>query len=242
MVVAHAVDGPTPSSRIQTIVSRDPTARLRRLTRAVSAWCRDVLGHPVPESDVVVRAGKLVVVLAGIAIERHAILLVIGSESPVERRASFGLADHLVRDTRRPVLVARPPTTSNRIVAATDLVDDTYPVLRRAASMGARFEAPVTFVSNVPHDERTEAVGIGERRSLLEALARSMGGGDARLIARRGAAEAILEVAREQDADLVVVGMRDDRAPTDERATVETIVTEARRSVFVVPLGVRGVP
>lgn len=242
MVVVHAVDGPTPSSRIQTTATPDPKPRLRRLTRAVGEWCSVVLGHRVPEADVVVRPGRVVNVLAGVAKERKAILLVVGSESPDARRASFGLADRLVASTRKPVLVARPPTTSNRIVAATDLVDDTYPVLRRAASLGTRFEAPVTFVSNVPHDERAEPTGIDERRSLLEALARSMGGVDALLLGRRATAQAILEVAREQDADLVVVGMRDGLARPDERTTVETIVTEARRSVFVVPIGFRGSP
>lgn len=225
LVVLHVVE--TTRARFHAKSDESQDAALLAVRHRIAMWCATTLGARSRAPEVVVRSGRVASVLIELATLRNAMLVVIGA------MAERSIAPRLLHGLARPLLVARPPRPVDAIVAATDLADDTYPVLRRAAMLGARLEAPVTFVTTVT--ERSSR-RIEEQSSLLAALARSIGDGiSSRVECAPRAVDAILGVARAQDADLLVVGARE-ASPASARGTADAVVGEARRSVLVVPI------
>ncbi|CAN5809912.1 hypothetical protein BH09MYX1_BH09MYX1_06700 [soil metagenome] len=225
IVVAHILER-LPASRFRHAAA-DPGARHALASRRIGEWCRNVLGTTRRGPEIIVRDGRVSSGILSIASEQRAVLVVIGA------RAQQFVAPRLLRESGSPILVARPPRPCGGIVAATDLADDTYPVLRRAAMFGERLGVPVTFVTNVGD---SAAPRFDERRALLRAIAQSVGDGiDSKIVQTRRSVDAILDAARTDDVDLVFVGAR--RAlSAPEPGTADAVVGEARRSVLVVPL------
>jgi nucleotide-binding universal stress UspA family protein len=153
-----------------------------------------------------------------------------------------------------PVLVAREATKDETIIAATDLQDTAYPVLRQAAKLGQQLDASVIALHNV--NPMPVLVGTGmawpitvypsnpvceARSARLTQISQKLPG-DAHPVIRNemNAADAILGEAREHDADLVIVGTRRRRNWFDRLVAgnvAAQVVNRAKRSVLVTPLG-----
>jgi nucleotide-binding universal stress UspA family protein len=173
----------------------------------------------------------------------RASLVVLASDA--HQRAEH--ATYLALRSNVPVLVAREAHAGGAIVAATDLDTSDYPVLRRAAELARRLNAPAVFVHNVgePHAAASEVADSGRRARLADAsrmLARLQGElapqATAVVSESATASDAVLAIAKDLDADLIVVGARQrswlGRALGGLMA--ERTAWRAPRSVLIVPM------
>jgi hypothetical protein len=92
-----------------------------------------------------VRAGDFVKETASVASTRGAQLLII----PPREGGVGARVISLAGASELPVLVLRGGGRFESLVAATDLEDDQYPILRRAHNLAQRLSASVTAVHNV---------------------------------------------------------------------------------------------
>jgi len=237
------------------------SARLQvSVVRRTRRWCASVLSRPLSEGRVRVRHGELGQVAATCISEIGAELVVM----PARDGRDGALVTRIAAAARVPVLVARRAAAGEGVVVATDLSDPRCPLLHRGVELAERLGAPVTFVHNVPPPEPEIPVGLGLALPLADPvaaptprsalLARRLGrlraeaarihpAAESVVVSRPVTTTAILDVSREREADVVVVGTRGRSwlsrlaAPSVARRVVE----RAARSVLVVPVdGPRG--
>lgn len=220
--------------------------RFVKLARRTRKWCDATLGTALPEGRVLVREGDFQTTVARIALEMEASLVVL---PPAEGRSGEQVTA-IALEAGVPVLVARAVMSSNVVVAATDLEDARYPVLRQASDLAARFRTGIVAVHNVRreagfegciHDHRRRRLALSRevdsRRKQLVELAAAL---DARLepvvVSQLSTTKAILAAARDRDADLVVVGARvSEEEPGPDSTTAVEVVEGSCRSILVMP-------
>jgi nucleotide-binding universal stress UspA family protein len=117
----------------------------------------------------------------------------------------------IVQQAPCPVLITRHTPATGRMVVGTDLSADSAAVVRAAALEQARTGAHATLVHCVPLSWRPSGVAIdgperGELLQRLEATARTAGLRAQHRIAVGPVGVALVTVAGELSADLVVVG------------------------------------
>jgi nucleotide-binding universal stress UspA family protein len=157
------------------------------------------------------------------------------------------LITRIVQDTAIAVLAARSTHHGDGIVAATDLSDQQYPVLRQGLRIACGQVAPITFIHNVKPDTVASRTHRCIRRSLvsLEDIGRELGAKCARITANQtNTVDVILTVAETQGASLIVVGTHlNPRHERDRRrkSVARQVVEQATRSVMVVPVRGPGV-
>lgn len=219
--------------------------------RGLREWLTEVSPAGWLSDDVCTRSGDFVSHTAARALAIDASLIVV---PPGEGRAGE-VAVRLARAAQLPVLVARDATFEEAIVAATDLKDRTYPVLRTAASLSRRLDAPVIALHNltplmlIPSTRRGSAVAADVGRSRAHArehLERALG----RLSNQTAAVvadevdpvDAILQEAEARNADIITVGTRPrswfERMLRSSLAA--RVVDGTERSVLVVPIDAAG--
>jgi nucleotide-binding universal stress UspA family protein len=252
--VVRVLDRPWPFS--PPSAEGDLLATLRSAEQAVMRASRDwqdlmaeaALEDLTPD-ELQTRSGDFVRQVATHAAEIDAGFIVM----PPSERRSGGLAAQLACATLRPVLVARDVSSAPRIIAATDLRDSAYPVLRMAMALGERLKAAIIALHNVSPLSfgnaavpASSAVSSACRRALTEAgrehLDRAIqllpGPATPRVAEQVDPVAAILQEARAQDAGLIIVGTRSRswllRLLLGSLAA--RVVNQARRSVLVVPL------
>jgi nucleotide-binding universal stress UspA family protein len=149
-----------------------------------------------------------------------------------------------------PVLVASQLTTRGGIVAASDLADNLYPVLRRGAQLGQRLQTVVTFIHNLEADpergvrtaDERVAHALADKLTELRRAGRSIGLECPSVVMTRSDPEdAILDLAQRQRADMIVVGSRGHAprtGPTHD-SVAASVIERADRSVLVLPLTTR---
>jgi nucleotide-binding universal stress UspA family protein len=217
--------------------------------RATCSWLRQLSSaDSVPRRFSIVR-GEFVTQVARYVEQVQAQLLLL----PPRTDGVSELVAELSARTRTPVLVSRRPCTLQTIVAATDLRDSEYPVLRFAGALGGRLNSDIVAVHNLdpqpvagsealraPADvlrgEPGRAAGMARlRRASQQVLA------PVQAVVRDDAdpVDAILDEARARDAHLVVVGLRPGRRRSGVAARV---VDLAQRSVLVIPISHEGEP
>jgi nucleotide-binding universal stress UspA family protein len=224
--------------------------------RRVRRFCDRGLAEVLPRDHMLVRQGEFTEVVAHTAHELDATLVIVpGAEQP----GGMAVAT-IAREAHVPVLVARKSAPGGGIVAATDLGDPGCDELRHAAALAAaQTPGKLAFVHNVKPVVQAATTVLGhclctviepsaqclaQCRERLQALAELFGvRADALVVSRPSAEDAILEVAREKGADLIVVGAR--RQRWLERlfgtALAARIVDHCERSVLVAPLSGQGV-
>jgi nucleotide-binding universal stress UspA family protein len=214
-----------------------------------------VAAELLPRDRMLFRSGEFAHVAAETARELGASLVIVAG---AERRKGTAVAQ-LAREAGVPVLVARKAALNGGIVAATDFGDPGCDELRQAAALAPQVPGPLSFVHNVKPIVHAATTGLGvcvctlieppaqalaEYRERLQALAAFFGvSADARVLSRPSAEDAILEIARERRADLVIVGTRKQRWLERLFGTTlaARIVDRCERSVLVAPLCERGV-
>lgn len=216
----------------------------RRVERCLAAarltktWCDVVLTNPLAAKRLRIRVGHLVEDAANRAAEVDAAFLVL---APSTGRLG-ATAAALARASSRPVLVARTPVRRATLLAATDLKDDDYWVLRQAVELGAQLEAPVVAVHNVSclpvafdrHTPRGSASIPSQALRLVRATEQLESSMETIVATEVDPVDAILDQARAHDADIIVVGTRP-RGGLSERSVAAEVVNRSDRSVLITP-------
>lgn len=114
-------------------------------SRRLRAWCDEIVPGGSAPAPIHVRLGDFAEEASRLALERQAQLLIVPAREGHRGARVIGLAG----SAGCPVLILRTTAGFRTVVAATDLEDDEYPVLRRAADVGQRLDAPVRVVHNV---------------------------------------------------------------------------------------------
>jgi nucleotide-binding universal stress UspA family protein len=219
--------------------------------RSLREWLMEVSPGGWLPDHVCTQSGDFVSHVAARAAEIDASLIVV---PPGERRAGE-VAVKLACAAQLPVLVARDAAFEDGIVAATDLKDPTYPVLRAAASLGRRLDAPVIALHNLSPLVPITSRGLGsavspvtsrshvQAREHLERTLRRLSSQTTVVVADEvDPVDAILHEAQVRNADLITVGTR----PHSwfERLLMSSlaarVVNGTERSVLVVPIDTWG--
>lgn len=219
----------------------DPTEK-----EAASDAFTIVIEHGAPDSGIVETAESLA---AG--------LVVVGAGNPEGIPDSLlgNVSDRVVRYAHCPVLVARRQPRSGRILIATDFSDRARPAVSVGAEVAKVLDSKVTLL-HVIDVEPSMLVGLGvafgaspavvppevlsgvnkEANETLQGLIdRHEMDGDHRVVSG-AAAEAIVRVAHEIHADLIVIGTsgRSGLARLALGSTAEEVASAAPCSVLVV--------
>lgn len=185
---------------------------------------------------VLVRSGALLAETARAISEIVPDLVVVQGHPLLHGRDISGLAGSM----RVPIFVAKHFEENDTIVAATDLRDPEYPVLREAASLSRRLDAPLVFVH---HAELASIPGSAPSHrwveQLSEAAERMAPRAESVLSEGVSVTDGILAEAQLRRADVVVVGVRRAswRARNHGKSVASTVVEKAQRSVLVTPIG-----
>lgn len=219
--------------------TRDAERRLLAC-RETRAWCDQALLGALPPLRIAVRAGEFVTEIARRARELRTALI---SLPPMQGR-SGSIVAALARCAGVPVLVTRGPGAPRRFLAASDLRDESYPILRKAAELAGEVAADVSLLHDLgdPHAAEPAARGESQRQRLLGAARRWLPTGNVVVTRENDPARAIVSHAAQNDLDTIVVGTRP--RPWLARGMAQTVaarvVEAADRSVLVVPIeGIR---
>jgi nucleotide-binding universal stress UspA family protein len=223
----------------------DIQALEREAADVVAARVRDLTGRSAADYAVEIDAGSPHAGILQAAERIQAGILVVGPGSVAERVA---------RSAACHVLVARP-SPSGKVLGATDLSDPSFPAVEAAVTEASRRGVPLCLVHSVdlrpiqwgamPMAFPAPAVSqrvVDELRAdvlgRLQSCLERFGAEGERLVVDGPAATAIVEVARELPAELVVVGTRG-RTGLSRLAlgsVAEAVLSNAPCSVLVVRL------
>ncbi|MFH1553758.1 MAG: universal stress protein, partial [Pseudomonadota bacterium] len=163
----------------------------------------------------------------------------------------------MVEDTGISVMLSRTAMPSNAVVAATDMTLREFPVLRKGAVVAERLGAPLTVVHNLepqvsppamiaadgtaflPVMPLAERAKVRTRRATrLKTLGSKLPSVQTTILQESDTVNAVLGLAKSQQADLVIVGHR--RRSWLGRVLGESVargvVNRSVRSVLVVPI------
>ncbi|MEO8178760.1 MAG: universal stress protein [Deltaproteobacteria bacterium] len=237
-----------------TVADLDLVQTTRRVARCLAAaratrlWCDDVLPESLSPQRLRIRIGTFIQDAAWRAAEVDAGLIVL---APSTGRLGT-TATELAHAASCPVLVARTSVPETTLLAATDLEDEGYWVLRKAVELGTRLKALVVAVHNVNclsaafNLELAPAVDgtrnkpeVSETRALrlvraTEKLGASM---QTVLSTEIDTVDAILDQAQVHAAHMIVVGTRRRLALGRwlARSVAAEVVNRSDRSVLVTP-------
>lgn len=232
-------------------ISHDVVDDRPELVRAGVRGLLEGLPSHVPHELEVVRGTAA---QRGIQIARIRCPVLIVVDSGYGASEACRMADELAI----PVLVARQARPDGGVVAASDLRHPRYPVLSQASHLADALERDVMFFHNATLPapfaldplagpaSYTAALAhrdgvVASRRARLRDLATRPARRARACVARQpNTADAILDVARDRDPDVVVVGHRPRSwlqwLMRRGRITAR-VVARCRRSVLIVPLG-----
>ncbi len=197
-------------------------------------WCAQLLPAALREAGREVREGDFVTEATAIAGTLSPTLIVVPADPSAGQHAR-----ELVRCAHVPVFVARAERRGG-VVGAVDLERPELTVLRQVAAFTVSIHGSPVLVHPLPE----EALGqLGQVRRRVNALRAAtqwlLPGADVVVTARASPVQAILEVARGIDSDVIVVG----EAPggADGHGIAGELIALARRSVLVTPVARRAV-
>lgn len=206
--------------------------------RQTRSWCEDTLGEPVALRRLRIRFGNPVEAIALRAIELEARLVILAPAVEHLGPTAIGVCCAC----SRPVLVARSFTAPGVVIAATDLRDTKYRVVRQASALAAAFGTGVVAVHNISGlstplgaclDTGLEPAPQLPRRVLTELPA------PLHLVVttEMDPVGAVLAQAQHHGSDVIVVGTRSRSGRRVERSVPSDIIDRSRCSVLVTWLG-----
>lgn len=225
----------------------------RTLLRELTAYVARLTGREPTEFVVEVHQGCTDEVVLAAAAKCQASQIVVAF--PREEHATDPDVRGILRHAEVPVRIARLKSRSNQIVVGTDFSDPALPAVGAAAREAKRTSGAVTVIHSIelttavpvwsamgpiafdiPADVRSDLRGDIERQ-LQEALDRHGIAGRTR-VAEGSPIRALLDAAKELDADLIVVGTQGRTGIS--RALIgsvaEEVAVQAHCSVLVVRL------
>jgi nucleotide-binding universal stress UspA family protein len=219
------------------------TRRLLAERRSTRVWCRESLPEAELIERIVLAEGAYVDEMALLARQRGAGWIVV----PADRITCGATVAQLARRARCPVLVARPPKTRCTLLIATEGDSNNQASLARAARLSHAFHAPVLAFHNLhactaaPFVPLVDSLTRPWQQLQADAThARSEYGlPELEVLLSHGCdhVEAILQQARREDADMIVlaVGLDTTGKSRTSDEVVAGVVERAVRSVLVVP-------
>lgn len=188
-------------------------ARIAELVRKQAA---EITQRAADEIEVVIDEGAPEVELLRVANERDASVIVVGSHGRAGLRDIFlgDVAESIVGDATRPVLVARPHARTGRILVGTDFSEPARSALEIAAEEARLRKARITLLTSIEQHMRV-VLAMAEFGSTAQFVEREYQD------ERNKAEERLLELLRELriDGDVIV---------TDENPASDLVKTAAR--------------
>jgi nucleotide-binding universal stress UspA family protein len=217
----------------------DATRRVLSARSETRVWCDQALPHATLADRAIAGVRDDPGELASIARQQGAGWIVLSAH------ASCGVAAvALARAAGRPVLVARASTTRHTLLVATDVETNSYSALDSAARLAVALQAPVLVLHDVQGLSSTDRFPpqvdvLAEpwtkiQEALRDAVDRRPPELDVVLTCRRDRVQGILEQARREDAEMIIMGLPpNESARQDEVAAA--VADGALRSVLIVP-------
>lgn len=231
-VVAHRVP-PHPERTFRV------AERARSYKKAIREWALFETGIELSERKIHVRYGRVPTNVRSVCRAVGADILVVGGRAEHGSPETGKKVRSMIRGANCPILLASPPKDGD-ILVATDLEDPSIPVVCAAVDFGRSVGRKVSLVHNVRVGSASVRVVLPRMISeqlVLGPLARLDGivrGApvleDATVTCRHSTAAAVLELARAREADLLVVGAKEELG-----GTARDVLDNAVRSVLVVP-------
>lgn len=219
---------------------------LDSLQEALRGWALQQGRVQIPSDDVRVAYGDAAELILQEAAQPDVRLVLFGgipSEDALAD-ADADLPHALLRRCLRPMLFIGPHGLNPVVVAATDCSDPALPVLAEAWRMAGALGEQILLVHNVDScaSQLAERIGMPLTREMADSVANQSrewleeraAVGDVMITREHDNAQGVLTVARDLNADLLVVGVK----PADQahHGTAERILQEAQRSVLFVPM------
>ena len=230
---------------------------MKKIGEAAAARVAEVTGRTEAEYDLFLEDGTPDALILSQAEEWLADLIIVGSHGQTGASGMLlgSVTESVVRHAHCPVLVVRPGKRAGRIIAGTDFSDPSLPALRAAANEAERTGAELVVVHSLdvvwsaaaypamafggapinvsPQEIAKLSVTATER---LEESLKQMNIRGETVVATGAAGTAILEIAAERHAGLIVVGTvgRTGLRRALLGSVAETVVRNASCSVLVV--------
>lgn len=224
-------------------LDRRQKERARETLRATRYWLAGAYGTAPPAGQLVVRSGDFVDEVALHATKRLAVLIVV----PPDLGRLGSVATQLALLARRRIFVARQPSRSRTVLAASDLVAAGFPVLHEAARLTTALRMALVSFHNVdplaPKDEddgypHGPLHATSPALRLAQALESLSTPGAAAVRTGADPSSAIVTEAHARQADLVVVGVRQ-RSRLERLfygSVAAEVTTRATCSVLIAPI------
>jgi nucleotide-binding universal stress UspA family protein len=218
--------------------ARQRVERCVAACRRIRTWWADVLGEQLPTRRLRVRFGCFTDEVAARAAELDAPLVILAPS--LDRLGAAATA--LVQAGSRSVLVARGVLAPGVLLAATDLEDPRYRVVRRAVELGSVLESSVVAVHNVsclsvpPRCSVTAGAWAAPQlpRRVISQLSTPL---DMVVTTEIDPVDAVLEQSRRHCTRMIVVGTRRPPGHMYRRASIPAeIIDRSRCSVLVTSL------
>jgi nucleotide-binding universal stress UspA family protein len=180
---------------------------------------------PSVESEVLLAEGGVWGVVEAVAEQKQADLIVVGTSGRrgIGKFILGSVAEEILRRAKCPVLTVGPHSLANpprdakfgKIVYATDFGDGSRVGAAYAVALAQEHQAHLTLLHVIEHPKTGELVRPHELEAAAVDRLRALVAGDAELwcepraIVRQGApAEKILDEAEREQADLIILGVR----------------------------------
>jgi nucleotide-binding universal stress UspA family protein len=261
LAVCHILPNELRSNLLFPHISRIAALKfplqMKRVAEAASARVTEITGRTKAEYELVVDDGTPQALILSRAEEWLADLIIVGSHGQTSAADALlgSVTDSVIRHAHCPVLIVRPGERTGCIVAGTDFSDSALPAVRTAAEEAAGVAgelivvhsldlvwAPAAYPAlafggapfNVSAEQIKELEVIATQR-LEESLKELNVTGDT-VVANGPASAALIEIASERKADLIVVGTigRTGLRRALLGSVAETVAKQAPCSVLIV--------
>ena len=231
LAVCHVVPNELRSNllfpHISRIAALSFTLDMKKIAEEASARVAEITGRGTGEFELIVDDGTPQALILGTAEEWLADLIMMGSHGQTSAADALlgSVTDSVIRHAHCPVLIVRREERTHRIIAGTDFSDPSLPALRAAADEAKRVGGELTVVHsldlvwsaaaypavafggapfNIPGEQIKELEAVAGRR--LEESLRQLNISGETIVVTGPASTALIDIASERDADLVVVG------------------------------------
>jgi nucleotide-binding universal stress UspA family protein len=231
LAVCHIVPNELRSNLLFPDISRITALKfpleMKQIAEAAAARVAEITGRTEGEFELIVDDGTPQALILNRAEEWLADLIIVGSHGQTSAADALlgSVTDSVIRHAHCPVLIVRPGKRTGRIVAGTDFSDPVLPALRAAGDEAERTGAELTVVHsldmvwslaaypalafggapfNISAEQIKELELVATQR-LEESLKQLNVSGDT-LVTTGPAGTALIDIASERKADLIVVG------------------------------------
>lgn len=231
LAVCHIVPNELRSNLLFPQISRIEALNLplatQQIADAASARVTEITGRSPEDFDLIVDDGKPQALILRSAEEWLADLVIMGSHGQTSAANVLlgSVTDSVIRHAHCPVLIIRPCKQTKHIIAGTDFSDPALPAVKAAADEAARIGGQLTLVHSLdltwspaaypamaaggaPFDippVQMEELAL-DATNRLEDYLRQLNIKGHTLVTKGPAGAALLDVASELKADLIVVG------------------------------------